>query len=187
VKSRASEVGALNHYYGVFEGELEIKGLHLKRSDTPNYFKNVQKEILEVLKEIDEEKEIESIIANIIKIVKRKLEDIKSRKVDPLELCFTKTASKKAEDYEHANEMKSALVQYKDIDLSKSPGQAVCYVVTDSMSSEPMEKVKVKEKDPKFYDTAYYEDYLYRVVEEILSPFSYEKERIKRMVRSQSS
>ncbi|MEF8836122.1 MAG: DNA polymerase domain-containing protein [Candidatus Thermoplasmatota archaeon] len=183
LKSRNDEVGALNHYYGVFEDELEVKGLYLKRSDTPDYFKETQKEILEELKEIKDEKEVDSMMTELIDIVKEKLSDLKNRKVDPGELCFTKTASRKAEDYEQVNEMKSALVQYKEMGFSRSPGQSVEYIVTDSESGDVREKVKVKEKYPQFYDTAYYEDYLYRVVEEVLSPFEYDGERIKKIVR----
>jgi len=186
VESKANDVGALNHYYGVFEGELEVKGLYIKRGDTPDYFKKTQKEILEKLKEIKDEKEVGSMIAEIIKIVKEKRADLKNREVDTKELYFTKTASKKAEDYEHVTEMKSALVQYKKMGFSRSPGQSVDYIVTDSESCDLMKKVKVKEKDPQFYDTAYYEDYLYRVVEEVLSPFGYQKESIKKMTRSKT-
>jgi len=184
VKSRTDEVGALNHYFGVIEGELEVKGLYLKRSDTPVYFKRTQKEILEKLKERMEGKEVNGMMAELIKMVKEKLVDLKNREVDPKELYFTKTASKKAKDYEHVTEMKSALVQYKEMGFSRFPGQSVSYIVTDSRSRDLMEKVKVKEKDPKLYDTAYYEDYLYRVVEEVLSPFGYEKDRINKLVRS---
>ena len=182
VESRAGEVGALNHYYGVFEGELEVKGLYLKRSDTPVYFKRTQKDILERLKERMGEEEVDVTVTELIKIVKERLVALKNRNVDPKELYFTKTASKKAKDYEHVTEMKSALVQYNEINFPRSPGQSVSYVVTDSKSSDLMEKVKIKGKDPQLYDTAYYEDYLYRAVEEILSPFGYEKERIKTMV-----
>jgi len=183
VESRASGVGALNHYYGLFEGELEVKGLYLKRSDTPDYFKKTQKEVLEEMKEIGSEKDVEGMMAELIEIIREKHRDLKNRDVDPEELCFTKTASKKAEDYEHVNEMKSALLQCKEMGLSRSPGQSVSYVVTDSKSSDVREKVKVKEKDPQFYDTAYYEDYLYRVVGEILSPFGFDRERIRKMIR----
>ncbi len=184
VKSRTNEVGALNHYYGVFEGELEVKGLYLKRSDTPDYFKETQKEMLEKLKERMDEEEVDGMIAELIKIFKKKLINLKKREVDLEKLYFTKTASKKAKDYEHVTEMKSALTQYEEIGFSRSPGQSVSYIVKDSKSSDLMEKVKVKEKDPQLYDIAYYEDYLYRVVEEVLSPFGCEKEKIKKMVRS---
>ncbi len=184
VESRAGGVGALNHYYGVFEGELEVKGLYLKRNDTPDYFKEVQKEILEELKEIKDEEVVESIMMDIIEIVKRKRNELKNREIDLEKLLFTKTTSRKAEDYKHVNEMKSALVQYKDIGFTRSPGQSVEYIVKDSKSSDVREKVKIKEKDPQFYDTAYYEDYLYRVVEEILSPFGYDRKAIKKTART---
>jgi len=184
VKSKTSEIGALNHYYGVFEDELDVKGLYLKRRDTPDYFKKAQKEILKKLKEAKGEKEMEDMMMELIKIAKEKWIDLKNGDVDLEELYFTKTASKKVEDYENVNEVKSALLQYEELELFRSPGQSVDYIVTNSKSCDPKEKVKVKEKDPQFYDTAYYEDYLYRVVEEVLSPFGYEKEKLKKIVRS---
>ncbi len=182
LESRTTGVGALNHYYGVLEDELEVKGLYLRRSDTPDYFKETQREVLEKMEKIEREKDVECMMAELIGIVRKRRNELKNRDVDPEELCFTKTASKKAEDYEHMNEMKSALVQYKEMGFSRSPGQSVEYVVTDAKSRDVKEKVKVREKDPKFYDTAYYEEYLYRVVGEILSPFGFDRERIRKMM-----
>ncbi|MFP4608257.1 MAG: DNA polymerase domain-containing protein, partial [Candidatus Aenigmatarchaeota archaeon] len=179
LESRTTGVGALNHYYGVLEDELEVKGLYLRRSDTPDYFKETQREILEKLEKIRGEREVECMLMELIEIVKRRRNELKDRRVDPKELCFTKTASKKAEDYEHTTEMKCALLQYKEMGFPRSPGRSVSYVVTDAKSRDVGEKVKVEEKDPQLYDTAYYEDYLYRVVGEVLSPFGYDRDKIR--------
>lgn len=170
-KNKSDGVGALNHYYGVFEGEIELKGLYAKRSDTPEYFKEVQREILKELRDISKEEDVEQRFEDLMKIIEGKRRELMNREVDPKKLSFTKTSSKRAEDYQHMTEMKSALTQYENIGYARSPGQTVAYVVTDSESSSAEEKVKVMENDPQLYDTSYYVDYLYRVVEEVLAPF----------------
>ncbi|MHA1232951.1 MAG: DNA polymerase domain-containing protein [Candidatus Helarchaeota archaeon] len=44
-------IATLNHYYGRFEdGTMKIRGLALRKHDTPNIIKKAQKEILDVLK-----------------------------------------------------------------------------------------------------------------------------------------
>ncbi len=184
IKSRSDDVGALNHYYGLFEGGLEVKGLYAKRSDTPSYFKKTQKEILSELKDICGREDIYLKIENILSLVKKKKRELKKRKVDPKELSFTKTASKRPEDYNHLTEIKSALIQYDELGIQRSPGQKVDYVVTDSKSSSAQEKVKIIPKDPQLYDTEYYVEYLYRVVEEVLSPFGYCREDVKEKTKT---
>ncbi|MBS3790021.1 MAG: hypothetical protein KGY66_03800 [Candidatus Thermoplasmatota archaeon] len=182
LESKKDNIGALNHYYGVLEGKLDVKGLHAKRSDTPDYFKETQMEILKELKDIRTEDDIDEKIRNVLDIVRERIISLKNRDVDPRKLCFNRTASQKAADYDSITEVKSALMQYKEMGLSRSPGQSVEYIVTDSNSNDVREKVKVKEKEPQFYDTVYYEDYLYRVVEEVLNPFRYDRKKIKRYV-----
>ncbi len=181
-ENKSDGAGALNHYFGVFEGELEVKGLAVKRSDTPEYMKEVQMDILRVIKKIRKREEIKERMTEIIEILKEKRKKLKNRRVEPEKLYFTKTSSKKAEDYAGTTEMKSALTQYREMGFPKDPGQIVNYLVTDSGSRDLEEKVKVKEKDPYLYDTDYYEENLFRVAEEVLSPFGYDKKEIRKRV-----
>jgi DNA polymerase I len=46
---KARSTGTLNHYYGLFEdGTLKIRGLELRRSDTPQLIRNAQ--LAEIIK-----------------------------------------------------------------------------------------------------------------------------------------
>lgn len=183
VQSKAEDVGALNHYFGVFEGEPEVKGLYAKRSDTPEFFKEVQMEIIKELTDLKEKKDIENRMNKIIGFLKEKWNAINNRDVNLEKLFFIRKASKKAEEYDHMTEMKSALVQYKKNGLNKLPGQEVEYIVKNSKSRDAYEKVKIKNEKPQLYDTDYYNDYLIRVAEEVLSPFGYDGEDIRRKIK----
>ncbi len=182
LQSKSEKIGALNHYYGVLEGELDVKGLYARRSDTPSFFKEVQMNILRNLKDIKEKREIKTKIDTIFELLRKKRNSIKNRDVDPKKLFFTRKCSKKAAEYDHINEMKSALIQYNDMGVQKIPGQKVKYILQNSKSRDPHEKVSIKGKDPKGYDTEYYEDYLFRVAEEVLSAFGYDEKEIRKRV-----
>ncbi len=175
------EIGVPNRYYGKLNGEMECKGIHMKRSDTPPFFKEVQKELIGLMEEKGT-----GCTEEMMKTMKKYYLHIAQREVPINKLVFTKTVSKRAEDYEHMTESKAALMQYEQHNTILQPGQTIKYVVTDGRSRDHREKVAVLHltEPPIHYDKKYYEKYLYRVVEEILTPFGFNEERIKKEVKS---
>ncbi len=178
--------GAANRYYGVLGDELEIKGMYAVRSDTPRFFREMQKEMLEKMKSSFISRKSDQMIEEILSPVKTRWIELKNRRVDPVRLLFKKTASKSAEEYEHMTEVKSALMQYKKKGISKKPGQSVSYLVKDRKSRDEIEKVKVAENQitSEDYDTSYYEDHLFRTAEEVVIPFGWDRETIKNHVKT---
>ncbi|MEF8873112.1 MAG: DNA polymerase domain-containing protein [Candidatus Thermoplasmatota archaeon] len=178
--------GASNRYYGVLEDEMEVKGMHAVRSDTPQFFKDTQKEMLEEMRRSSIPKKLNQVIEELLSIVKARWIRLKNREVEPAQLLFTKTASKRAEEYKNTTEVKSALMQYKDKGNSKKPGQTVTYLVTDRKSKDEQEKVKVGETQvsSEDYDTGFYEDHLFRTAEEVMLPFGYDRDDIKKDVKT---
>ena len=176
--NKSDSVGALNRYYGTLDGELEVRGVHLRRSDTPEFFSEVQEDILRIMERSETIQEIEDSFDEIINTAKDAWLEIKRGEVDVEKLCFTKQASKKAEDYKHMTETKAALMQLRDMDVDLNPGESLSYVVTNSKSRDYRDKVKVEGAGIEGYDKDFYEKYLFRVVGEILVPFEHDEDRI---------
>lgn len=181
--NKSDGVGALNRYYGTLDGELEVRGIHLRRSDTPDFFSEVQENILGIMEEAESIKEIEDRFDEIIETSKTAWLEIKRGEIDIEKLYFTKQVSKRAEDYKHMTDTKAALMQLGDMDVELSPGESLRYVVTNSKSKDYREKVKVEGADIKNYDRKYYENYLFRVIGEILVPFNYDERKISEILK----
>jgi len=181
--NKSDGVGALNRYYGILDGELEVRGVHLRRSDTPDLFSEVQEEILRIMEEAKNIKEIKDRFDKIISASKEAWLRIKEGDVDIEKLYFTKQASKKAEDYKHMTEMKAALMQLRDMDVDLHPGESLRYIVTNSKSRDYREKVKVEGSDIENYDKEFYENYLFRVIGEILVPFEYDEKKVSKVLK----
>ncbi len=178
------EVGVPNRYYGLLDGELEAKGVHLRRRDTPRFFKNVQTEMLEKMAEMKDVQGLkEEGIPDAIDRVRSAFQTIGSGKAPVDELLFTKTVSKKAQDYAHMTESKAALLQYRDMGVQVRPGQQIKYVVIKRDSKDPNMKVAIEGDLSEYYDKQFYEKYLYRVASEILAPFGYSEEDIGNIVK----
>ncbi len=184
--SKNSKVGALNRYYGVLDDELEVKGLYMKRSDVPAFFKKIQKEMLEEMATASCREELDRKLEDALKVAKEHWRRLEKEDVRIDELYFAKTASKKPERYTHMTETKAALLRYKDLGINLRPGQEVEYVVRKGAKDDE-DKVRVKEENPEGYDRKYYEDHLFRSVEEVLRPFGYDVEKVKKRLKRISS
>ncbi|MGM0510768.1 MAG: DNA polymerase domain-containing protein [Thermoplasmatota archaeon] len=178
------EVGVPNRYYGLLNGELEAKGVHMRRRDTPRFFKAIQNEMLEKMAEVKDVQGLkEEGVPDAIERVRSAFQTIRSGKAPLNDLFFTKTVSKKAEDYAHMTESKAALLQYRDMGIRVRPGQKIKYVVTKRDSKDPNMKVAIEGETGEYYDKQFYEKYLYRVASEILIPFEYSEKDVENKVK----
>ncbi len=181
--SKSDGLGVANRYYGVLEGETEMRGIHARRKDTPKFFKKVQRKVLESMKDARNLDELEEKVEEAMDLIKKDFIQLKREEVDFKELYFSKTVSKKAEEYSNLIETKAALLQYQDEDIPVHPGEYVRYIVTDQKSKHYREKVKIEGSDVEHYDRDFYSKYFYRVVDEMLSPFGYDEKQVEREMK----
>ncbi len=173
-------VGVPNRYFGKLNDEIEAKGVYLRRQDTPSLFKDVQKKILAEMDKADTVDELKERAPKYLDIVKGTWTRLKKGEVPCEKLYFTKTVGKEVDDYKHMTETKAALMQYADMVTDVNPGQKVRYVVTCGHSNDYRQKVAVEGKETDHYDKDYYTDYLYRITGELLEPFGYPEEVVKK-------
>ncbi len=170
------KIGVPTRYFGVLDGEPEVKGLYLKRHDTPPYFKNVQKEMIGALGKKGE------INEDVFKVVKRAMIELREENVSYDDLTFTKKFSgKRGLSYGRA-----AYERYRDAGIEVKPGQMVKYVIKGAGKKRAEERVITPYDDDDPYDRKAYETYLFRVAEEITSPFGIWREDIERIVKKVS-
>nr|WP_245977752.1 hypothetical protein [Halopiger aswanensis] len=85
--------------------------------------------------------------------------------------------SKLLEEYTQNTQNVAALKRARDQDLAVHPGQDIEYVVVDDEKTS-RERVALAHKEIKTYD-GYYETQLIRTVESVLSPFGWDRRKIR--------
>jgi DNA polymerase elongation subunit (family B) len=183
--SKATGVGALTRYYGLFEnGAVKIRGVELRQHNTPVFLKNAQQEMLTVFKQARTAEEFRALILKSVEVLKRSATALRDGGVDHKDLVFTTTVSKDIVNYKVNALPKSALLQLQDLGVQVEPGQSVHYIVTDEYSQNYKKRVCLAEKmqGTEDIDVSYYLRQLAKCAESLLIPFDYRREKLQGMI-----
>src|SRR2546426_1246422 len=165
-----------NRYFGAFEdGKLKLRGIELRRHDTPWFFKRCQMEILRILATGNNLKEVRQLLPKAEKIYKKYLDLLYQHKVPLEELAFTISASKDASEYKTNTVQTDAILQLKEEGESIRAGQRLQYVISD-YSRKRKHSTPLKMSDGK-YDVNRYAELLAECYSSIVKPFSFEGHR----------
>jgi DNA polymerase-2 len=183
--SKATGVGALTRYYGVFEdGAVKVRGVELRQHNTPVFLKNVQQELLTVLARARTAAEFRALFPEVVAVLRRSAASLREGTVPYNDLVVTTTVSRDIVNYTVNTLPKSALLQLQDLGVQVAPGQSVRYIVTEERSQDYKRRVMLaeKSKDISYIDVQYYLRQLVKCAESLLVPFGYTKEKIEEML-----
>jgi len=160
-----------NRYFGAFEsGKLKVRGIELRRHDTPLFFKRLQQEILSEFATARNIAEVQVMLPKAVKIYKKYLEELENRKVPPHELSFTTRTSKRIEEYKVKTIQTDAISQLKQEGLETNAGQKIEYVITD-YSRKRKRTTPLKMINETNYDVKRYSELLAQCCKTITRPF----------------
>ncbi|NVM31027.1 MAG: hypothetical protein HWN65_19455 [Candidatus Helarchaeota archaeon] len=165
-------VGALTHYYGVFRnGKIKVRGLELRRHDTPLLIKKAQDEILGCLAKANNWVQFQKSLPKARTILRRYIDGVMQWDVDPTDLLITMRVSRRPEEYKNHSRQAIAAWQCKRLGMELQPGQMVQYLITNAKSKRPQERVLVAQlldRTDRPYDRKAYRELLERMFENIL-------------------
>lgn len=88
------------NYLGVLEdGTVDVKGLTGKKSHTPPFIRNAFYKILDILRQVNSERDFESAKENIKKVIQSNANDLENGKISPANLSFNVMLNKSPERY----------------------------------------------------------------------------------------
>ena len=183
--SKATGVGALTRYYGMFaDGTVKVRGVELRQHNTPLFLKNAQQQMLSVFKESHTAEQFRALIPTAVETLRRSADALRDDCVPHEKLVCTTTASKEIETYTVNTLPKAALLQLQDLGVQVQLGQSVRYLVTDEASRDYKRRVCLAEKiqGTEHIDTEYYLRQLAKCAESLLVPFGYTKEKLEGML-----
>jgi DNA polymerase elongation subunit (family B) len=132
-----------NRFYAVAEnGSLKVRGLALRRHDTPPLVTRMQNEVLAILSEADDFESYMKKLGVARLVFNKFLESIEEGSVPIEELVISKRISRSPKDYQKADMTAIAAQQIYGRGVRLRPGQTVEYVVTDARAKIPNDRVR---------------------------------------------
>jgi DNA polymerase elongation subunit (family B) len=103
-------IGVLNRYYGVMEnGKIKVRGLEVRRRDTPRFIFNAQTEMIKTLASANNTNELRNKIPEALEIVAKYRRKLLDNEVPIWDLIVTKHMSKHPQHYkQHVSQVIAA-------------------------------------------------------------------------------
>ncbi len=170
-----------NRYVGWYRhGELKVRGIEVRRRDTPLFVKKVQAAALECFTDAQNIEEIRAAIPAILRTVDYYIHDLQEGRVNPLELVIRRQISQEPNAY--VNESLNAVVAkaIEEAGIHLSPGEMIEYIILDHTGKKKLEKAKplALYDLADGYDVEKYTELTLKAIETLLQPFGYDAQTL---------
>ena len=137
------DVPVPNRFFAVAEdGELKVRGLELRRHDTPPIVSRMQQEVLVLLSEARDWPSYARKFEEAREILRRYEERLAGGSVAIEELIVSKRLTREPREYQKANQTAIAAQQLFGHGARLRPGQTVEYIITDAGNRVPNDRVR---------------------------------------------
>jgi DNA polymerase elongation subunit (family B) len=176
------KVPVLNRYYGVFEdGTLKVRGIDLRRHDTPEVIRKCQSDMLTVLSQADDSQEFKKLIPKSIAIVKAYVSALRTHEVPIEQLAVEKRLSKGTNEYTNLVPQAIAAAHLAREGQETQAGQTVSYVITNNESRIADNRALPAEflDESTCYDSEWYVNQILSSVANLFLPFGYDVKSLR--------
>jgi DNA polymerase-2 len=172
-------LGVANRFYGLSpDGEHKIRGIALRRGNTPLFIAKVQLEVLNILAKESDPAKLPNLLPEILELVKEHLSLLKKREVPLEELAVTQTLSRELSKYSVLSPPVAAAQQLQVQGKMLQRGQRVRYVFIAQGPGVCAWDLAAP-LDPSSIDVPRYNELVLRAVFEVLEPLGMTKKMLK--------
>jgi DNA polymerase I len=139
-------VGVLNRYYGVMEsGKVKVRGLEVRRRDTPRFVYDAQMEMINVLASAGDSKQFIGKIPDVIGVVKAYRHRLLNGEVPVWDLIVTKHLSKHPRRYKQHVSQVIAAEQLMREGAEVHAGKNIRFLFTNAENKRYERRVKAEQ------------------------------------------
>ncbi|HKV45133.1 MAG TPA: DNA polymerase domain-containing protein [bacterium] len=167
-------VGVPNRYFGVFEGGAEkVRGLELRRGDTPPIVAAMQRRMLDLLFQAKTLDEARARLPEIAAMLEEQCIRLRQHEVRAEELVIRTVLSQEPREYERGIPQAVAAHHLLQAGVPLHPGEAIEYIITHAAAKIPGDRAVPYARLPADwgYDVERYAQMLRRAMETLLAPF----------------
>ena len=137
------DVPVPNRFFAVSEdGEVKVRGLECRRHDTPPLLNRMQHEVLSILAEAHDYESYLQKLEVSRTVLATYQERLASGDVEIKDLVVSKRITREPRDYQKAGATAIAAQQLFGSGVTLRPGQNIEYIITDSESAVPNDRVR---------------------------------------------
>lgn len=170
-----------NHYVGWYENnEIKIRGIEMRRRDTPVFIKRMQGEMLQIFGAAKNIAEVEALVPSALAKAAEHVAVLRSGKADPMELVVHRHISREADEYSNRSVNAVVTKALDEAGIHLAAGEMVEYIIIDAsgkrnpMKAKPIALYALDDG----YDIEKYMEMTLKAVETLLLPFGYDCERL---------
>ncbi|MCW4031028.1 MAG: hypothetical protein NWE80_01550, partial [Candidatus Bathyarchaeota archaeon] len=139
-------IGVLNRYYGAMEnGKVKLRGIEVRRRDTPRFVYNAQMEMINVLASANDSQQFMEKIPQALKVVKRYRQKLLDGEVPIWDLIITKHLSKHPSKYKQRVSQVVAAEQLMKEGAEVNAGKNIRFLFTNSENKRTERRVKAEQ------------------------------------------
>ena len=171
-----SRTPVLNRYYGVLEdGTLKVRGIELRRHDTPGIVSTCQSEMLGIFSRAQDSIQFRALIPEALSVLEKHVARVREERVPLEDLVISKNISKNPHEY--SNLVPQALAAKRLVQEGREvhAGQSVSFILSKEKGALPAGS----SEENTTYDWEEYMELLVASAENLLLPFGYDKDRLR--------
>lgn len=156
-------------YFGLFtHGEMKLRGLACRRSDTPIFITDVQQELLALIAQAKTLAERAALRPQLETLLEERLAQLERGEVDAQRLFVSQVLSREPEAYVVSTRAALAAEQYRATGVPIHPGERLSYVLQDVKAKDKAARVAVSTTTVN-YDVQEYARLLRAAAAEVMS------------------
>ena len=174
----------LNRYYGILQnGTLKVRGVDVRRHDTPMTIRECQNHILSVLEKASNSEEFRKLIPEALEVIQGYVSKLRNGSVPIEDLVITRSVSKNPQEYTHRIPQGIAAKQLISAGGSVQAGQQVRYVFALDESKKSGQALPADLIDDKTtYDAERYVQLLISSAANLFLPFGYNSQTLAKII-----
>jgi DNA polymerase-2 len=180
-----SRVPVANRYFGVFQdGRIKVRGIEMRRHDTPMFVYQAQAAMLKRLAQVGEGQRLEEALPEVIAFLRERATRLRAGAVPVEDLLVTQRLSRMLHEYKRPSPSARAGMQLEAVGKPMRPGQTVKFLYTRTDPGVSAWQAG----QPLYFDTIDVERYvrlLVRAASNILQPFGFEEDVLTDQVAGQ--
>jgi DNA polymerase-2 len=148
IESKKDKIGVSNRFLGLFDDyKYKIRGIELRRRDTPIFIKEFQAEILEIMKNINSKNDFRKLSKQIWQMFDDYSEKICNGKIPAEKLCVKKRMSKNPLEYKKNTDISQAAQTLIAEGIDINPGESINLIFVQGNQALPYE-IFIKNPQP---------------------------------------
>ena len=159
-----------NRFFGLqADGDYKIRGLALRREDTPLFVAETQLQVLQILAKEKDPCKLTHSLPEVVSLLQERISLLKERKIPVDKLLVTQTLSRELAAYKVLSPAARAACQLQASGKNIHMGQRIQFVYT--RTKQGVHAWDVPESlNSAWIDTPRYQELLFRAVHEVLQP-----------------